>query len=425
MIGTPAFAEEAVLAGLMVANQRYHDCAPLLTAEQFTHPFRRRLWDAIRDRVLAGEPADCVTIAESLPDDASEIFDLYRNTSAGDPKAYAEIVRTNWRRREAGQIAARLMGAVQDKRDDAIGAAIGELLALDATATECDFTLKQAMQAAFAQVGEAYENGGALPGITTGLTELDDILGGWHAGDLVIVGARPAMGKTALMLNFAEAAAKSGKRVGVVSAEQPAVQIGMRAISLGSKVGASDLRRGKVDDIGWSKVSAAVSAARDWPMRIYDRSALTLDELVSVARKWKHAHGLDILFLDYAQRVSVPGAERITEVSQVARGLKNLARDLGIPLVALAQVKAAVDTRQDKRPLSGDLANSDELTREADEILMLYREEAYAHTPAEMATARKGVAEILIEKNRHGPTGFAECAFLAETMRFANLDRHS
>ena len=161
-----------------------------------------------------------------------------------------------------------------------------------------------------------------------------------------------------------------------------------------------------------------------WNARIYDRSAITLDELVSVARKWKHTHGLDILFLDYAQRVSVPGAERITEVSAIARGLKNLARDLNIPLVALAQVKAAVDTRTDQRPNAGDLANSDELTREADEIIMLYREEAcYRETNGSGKPVERGTAELLIEKNRHGPTGFVKCAFLAETMKFGNLER--
>jgi replicative DNA helicase len=425
VIQTPTFAEEAVLAGLMLANDRFHDIATVVSADQFTNPFRRRVWDALKERILAGEPADLFTLAELLPGDDSELNDLY--SKAGGACAvdtYAKIIRENWRRREAGTIAGKLMASLRSGEEGAVDAAIGSLLALNATVTECDFSLKQAMNAAFGQITAAYEAGGALPGITTGLTALDDILGGWHNSDLIFVGGRPAMAKTALMLNCAEAAAKKGKRVGIVSAEQPAQQIGLRAISLGSKVGAADLRRGKVDDIGWGKVSAAVSAARDWPVRIYDRSSLTLDELVGVARKWKHAHGLDILFLDYAQRVRVPGVDRITEVSEVARGLKNLARDLNVPLVALAQVKAAVDQRTDRRPQSGDLANSDELTREADEIIMLYREETYYHDQNERGQpVRKGVAELLIEKNRHGPTGYVECAFLAETMRFADLAR--
>jgi replicative DNA helicase len=424
---TPTYAEEAVLAGLMLDNDHFHAIASGCNADQFTSPQRRRIWEAVRERILAGEPADVTTLAESLPDDAGEIFDIYSQAAgAVNVRAYAKIIRENWRRREAALIAGRLLAGSREGSDSAVDEAIGSLLALTATVTECDWTLKQAMQQAYQQMLAAHENGGALPGITTGITALDEILGGLHDADLILIGARPAMGKTALMMNLAESAAKTGKIVGVVSAEQPAVQIGLRTIALGSRVGAADMRRGRIDEDAWAKIGASVKAAADWRMRVYDRSAITLDELVSVARKWKHAHGLDVLFIDYAQRITVPGADRITEVSTIARGLKNLARDLNIPVVALAQVKAAVDARNDRRPQSGDLANSDELTREADGILMLYREEAYYHDNNEQGKpVRKGVAEILIEKNRHGPTGYVECAFLAETMRFGNLEKYA
>ncbi len=158
-----------------------------------------------------------------------------------------------------------------------------------------------------------------------------------------------------------------------------------------------------------------VAIARE--MWIYDRSAVSLDELVATARKWKHMHDIGVLFVDYAQRITVPGADRTTEVSQVARGLKNLARDLQIPVVTLAQVKAAVETREDKRPHMGDLANSDELTREADQILMLYRDAVYRPD-----TGTRGAAEVLIEKNRHGPIGMKRVAFIEKTMRFADIE---
>lgn len=416
-------AEEAVLGGLLLVNERYHDVAPLVSADHFTSPLRRRTWEVVRDQILAGQPADPVTMGEKFPDDICYYIELASTTpSAANIKAYAEIVRNNWRRRQGSVIAGNLMAELREGSETAISDAIGKLLSLDAIVTECDFSLREAMRSAFEQVSEAYEHDGALPGITTGLMALDEILGGWHKGDLVLVGARPAMGKTALMVNFAEAAAKAGKQVGIISAEQPAVQLGLRAMSLGSRVGAADLRRGRVDEESWSKLSAAIKTANEWRFRIYDRSAITLDELVGVGRKWKHAHGLDVLFLDYAQRVTVPGFDRITEVSAIARGLKNLARDLNIPVVALAQVKAAVDSREDKRPNQGDLANSDELTREADEILMLYRHGAYDLATAQDEARRGvGIAEILIEKNRHGPTGFAKCAFLPSTMRFADL----
>lgn len=417
---TPAFAEDAVLGGLLLANDRLHDVAPLLSAEHFTSPKRARLYSIIRDRVLAGEPADAVTVGEvdaGLFDDA---VDLARNTpGVSQVMAYAEIVRENWRRREAVQIGLELVQGAKAGESDAVDAAVSRLMALSATVTDCEFTGKQAMHQAWRVVEEAHANGGKLPGITTGLDALDEILGGFHDSDLTVVGGRPAMGKTAFLGGLVEASANAGKRPGVISAEQPAVQLALRRLSMVSSVAASRLRAGKVDDEDWAALQSGIAKAIQRDMWIYDRSAVTLDELIGIARKWKHTHDIGILFIDYAQRIRVPKADRITEVSEVARGLKNLARDLNIPVVSLAQVVKNVDQRVgDKRPTAGDLANSDELTREADQILMLYRDEVYNHESPD-----KGIAEILIEKNRHGPTGFKKVAFLGETMRFADLGR--
>lgn len=416
---TPAYAENAVIAGVMANNDAFHDASTVVTAEQFTSPLRRRLWSALRDQILAGEPADVVTMMEALPDDAAEILELASTATSGKTvPVYSAIVRSNWRRREAAGIAQKLLAGARDGDEGAVDAAIASLLSLNAEVTEHEFTGRQALQIAFDLASQAHANGGQLLGITTGLSELDEILGGWHKSDLTLIGARPAMGKTALMLGLAESASEAGHRVGVVSAEQPVEQIGIRRVSLASNVGAVKIRTGQFEEQDWPRVSEGMRSAKDRPMWIYDRSAVTLDELIGIARKWKHAHGIEILFIDYAQRITVPGADRVTEVSQVARGLKNLARDLQIPVVCLAQVVKGVDTREDKRPHAGDLANSDELTREADQILMLYRDEVYNRN-----SERRGIAEILIEKNRHGPTGFKEVVFMGETMRFADLAR--
>lgn len=416
---TPTFAEDAVLGGLLLANDRLHDVASLLAAEHFTSPKRARLYSIIRDRVLAGEPADAVTVGEIDPTLFDDAMELASSTpGASQVVAYAGIVRDNWRRREAVQIGLELVQGAKSGESDAVDSAVARLMALSATVTDCEFTGKQAMHQAWRVVEEAHANGGRLPGITTGLGALDEILGGFHDSDFTVVGGRPAMGKTAFLGGLAEAAANAGKRPGVISAEQPAVQLALRRLSMVSSVAASKLRAGKVDDEDWAALQVGITKAIQRDMWIYDRSAVTLDELISIARKWKHSHDIGILFIDYAQRIRVPRADRITEVSEVARGLKNLARDLNIPVVSLAQVVKGVDQRPDKRPTAGDLANSDELTREADQILMLYRDEAYNHESAD-----KGIAEILIEKNRHGPTGFKRVAFLGETMRFADLGR--
>ncbi|ADV27000.1 DnaB domain protein helicase domain protein [Pseudoxanthomonas suwonensis 11-1] len=416
-----AYAEDAVLAGLMARNEIFHEVAPLLGEEQFTTPRRRRIWAAIRDRLREGQPADVVTMCDALPGDASELIDLAKSMATGSSVAsYAALVREHWRMREAGSIAQRLLSGAREREPGAVEQAIAELMALNAHHAEHEYTGKQILALAFEVAQQAFQNGGAIPGITTGLQELDEILGGWHDSDLTFIGGRPAMGKTAFMLGLAEAAADSGRRVGIVSAEQPAVQLGIRRAALASGVGAQAIRAGNLQDEDWSKITAGISRARDRHLRVFDRSAVSLDELVSVARKWKHNDGLDVLFIDYAQRITVPGADRITEVSQIARGLKNLARDLNIPVVSLAQVVKGVDSRPDKRPNAGDLANSDELTREADQVLMLYRDEVYNRESPD-----KGVAEILIEKNRHGPTGFKRVRFVAETMAFESFARRA
>lgn len=416
----PAFAEEAVIGGLLQDNQRFHDVAPLIGADHFTSPQRARVFGLIRDRVLAGEPADAVTIGEASPDDFDYVVHLAANVPGSSAVvAYAELVRENWRRREAVAVGLQLVAAARAGEEDAVDVAAGRLLALNAVVTACEYTGKQAMQQAWREVERNHASGGSLPGIPTGLAALDDILGGWHDSDLTIIGGRPAMGKTAFLGGLIEAAADAGKRPGVISAEQPAVQLALRRLSLVSSVAASRLRSGQLEDEDWGRLQSSMGHAIARDMWIYDRSAVTLDELVGIARKWKHTHGIGCLFIDYAQRITVPRADRITEVSQVARGMKNLARDLQIPVISLAQVVKGVDQRQgDKRPTAGDLANSDELTREADQILMLYRDEVYNRE-----TQDRGIAEILIEKNRHGPTGFKKVAFLSETMRFADLGR--
>lgn len=420
-MSTPVFAEEAVLSGLMYRNDALHDILPIVSADHFTHPKRAKLFSEIKARVIEGEPADTVSLMEAMPDDATWILDLAANAIFGGMvEAHAKRVRRNWQRREQVRIAQALLAGAKDDAEDSADVAIADLMALGQTDQQHEFTMRQALHAAFLQSEAAYRAGGGLPGITTGLSELDGILGGWHKSDLSIIGARPAMGKTALMLSLAVAAARSGRRVGIVSAEQPYEQIGLRAASMASGVPAQKIRSGEITEEGWPKINQAIRTDGSLPVWIYDRSALTLDELVSVSRKWKHQHDIEILFVDYAQRIRVPGADRITEVSDVARGLKNLARSLDVPVVSLAQVVKGVDQRQDKRPTAGDLANSDELTREADQILMLYRDEVYNRD-----SQQRGIAEILIEKNRHGPTGFKQAAFHAETMRFADLSSES
>lgn len=416
---TPAFAEEAVIGGLLLDNMRYHDIASIIGEDHFTSTVRRKLFAIIKDRVLSGEPADVVTIGEVDGNLFDEAMSLASNTpSATQVSAYANIVRNNWRRREAISIAAELASGAKAGEDGAVDGAINRLMSLNSSVTECEYTGKQAMKLAWESVSFAHANQGVLPGVTTGLSELDGILGGFHDTDLTLIGGRPAMGKTAFIGGLVEAAAAAGKCPGLFSAEQPAVQMALRRLSMVSRVSAMSLRNGNFQDEDWPRLTEGVKRANSRDMLIYDRSAVTIDELVGIARKWVHAKGCKIIFIDYAQRITVPGVERTQEVATIARSLKDLARDLKVPVVALGQVKGAVEARTDKRPLAGDLANSDELVRESDQIIMLYRDEVYNPD-----TQDRGLVELLIEKNRHGPTGFKKVRFDAQTMTFQSMDR--
>ncbi|AXK71663.1 replicative DNA helicase [Lysobacter sp. TY2-98] len=422
-----AEAEQAVLGGMMLAPDSQPMVASRLSVTDFYRRDHQQIFRAIEGLAGKGKPFDAVTLGEwfeshgmaELVNGGAYLIELASTTpSAANIGAYTEIVAGKATRRRLIALASQIVDdgfdATEQDASQLVSDAIGRLMQLNHSVGTCEYTGTEALKAAWSEVVRCYENGGALPGISTGLKTYDNLTGGLHDGDFVVIGARPAMGKTALMGSMVEGVSAGGKRPGVFSLEQPAAQLGLRRISAMSGVAAARIRAGAIDEHEWPKLSDGMRMAKDRPMWVYDRPAATLNEVVAVARKWKHQHDIDCIFIDYAQRITVPGADRITEVATVARGLKNLARELSVPVVALAQVVKDVDSRDDKRPKAGDLANSDELTREADQIVMLYRPSV--HNPQ----APQTLAQLWIEKNRHGPTGLRNVAFNPKTMRFAD-----
>lgn len=420
-------AEQAVLGGLMLAQDAL--ARVNLVESDFYRRDHALIFRAILDLDAEGKPYDSVTLAEwfesqghaAMVQGGAYLIELASTTpSAANIAAYAAIVRDKAIRRRVIDVATVAVNGAfggDEATDTLLDAAIRELMALSKSDTKCEFTLKQAAALAFQDASEAYHHKGQLRGIPTGYARMDARLGGWHRGDLVMIGARPSMGKTALMVNLAINAAAKGHAVGIISGEQSAMQIGQRSVSADSGVHAERMRNGDIDEEAWPKLTASVSRLVDRKVRIYDRSAPTLDEIARLARRWKQEHGIEALFVDYLQRIRYPKAQnRIDEVSEVARGLKTLARDLDMPVICLAQVKAEVDKREDKRPGLGDIANSDEATREADLIAFLYRDEVYHDQ-----TSERHVAEVNVEKYRHGPTGRFKLRFDGETMKFADL----
>jgi len=423
-------AEQAVLGGVMLRPESLEEAAAILTEDDFYRRDHRLLWRAICDLDAKGQPFDAVTMADWIvSNNLSEliggvpyVMDLANNTPGGRNVAiYARIVRDKSILRRMIDVACDVSEGAYAPGDKQAGVilddAIRALMALNAVEARHEFTARDAARIAVNRLHEAHEAGGKLQGITTGLVDLDEKLGGFHPSDLIVIGGRAAMGKTSFLLNAMRAAASSGAPVGLISGEQPVDQVAMRIASAESRISAKRFRTADFDEAEWTRVIGGITSFGELPIFILDRSAPTLAEVVRVSRRWVHQHGIKALYVDYLQRIAGEGERKFEQVGYVARGLKNLARDLNIPVITLAQVSRAVEGRSSQKPRMGDLSDSSEIEKEADQILMLFRPGYYDNS------ADQGKAEIVVEKNRHGPTGFVEVAWLPETMEFANLTR--
>ncbi|MGI9573887.1 replicative DNA helicase [Alloalcanivorax xenomutans] len=399
----------AVLAGL--------DLSPA----DFVTKNAQQAWQAITQVDMAG-PVDLFTVGTALSDLTNGrdwavwLSERARNTpSAANARAYANELRKMRQKLLAMRACSNAIGAIADGGPDAIDALIGELMDLMSAAKNYEYTIKDSLRAATDLMDRAHK--GELKTTPTGLLDLDEMLGGFHDSDLVVIGARPAMGKSALLLNLA---LNADVPVGIISSEQPHEQIGMRTLAIGSGVGLGKIRAGRMDETEWTRLPVAMAKYSNRGIFINDRSGISIVELVRQARQWKHGQGIHALYVDYIQRIksSDPTAKRHEQVGEVVRALKELARDLNIPVVALAQVSRDVDKRADKRPNMGDLSDSSEIEKEADQVMTLYRDEVY-NPDSQFA----GVMEINIEKNRHGPTGSVNVVWNGASQRVRDMER--
>lgn len=415
-------AEQSVLGGLMIAPDALDKVADRIAESDFYRKDHRLIWRAIMELSARGQPCDAVTLGDWF--DSNGLGDMMggagycaelANTipSAANITAYAQIVREKSVMRQVIDQATQLVESAyagQSNGVELLDRGITELMALQKVEARSEYTLRQAMTLAFAEAERARELGGRIPGIASGLVDLDRILGGWHDSDLIVIGARPAQGKTAVLLNFATACALPS---GIVSAEQPAQQIGARVMSIKSLVPAERMRNGRFEPQDLRKLENAVGELCERTCMIYDRSSPTIADVSRMARKWKQQNGIRVLFVDYVQRIEAAqtrqSANKAEKVGEVVRGLKNLARDLEIPVIALAQVGRQADGRQ---PGMGDLSDSSEIEKEADQILTLFR----PGTADDNADDSEAI--ISVEKNRHGPCGEIKTVWVPETMRF-------
>jgi len=412
-------AEQSTLGGLLLDNSRIHDVDTV--AEDFHHPAHQRIYRAIQALVSAGGVADVVTVTEWLErnqgvehTDLAYVAELALNTpSAANVHVYAELVRNDSRRRRALGILHDGIETIKEDGSAGIDHIIADLMHLVEGARHYECSVQDTIGAAADRLDWLEKHPG-LVGLSTGLVDLDEFLGGFQPADLYVIGARPAIGKTALMLNMA---LNAGKAVGVFSAEQPKVQVGQRIIAISGGASTTNMRRAAMTQEDWSAVTKTFDHLKDSVIRVNDKSSPTLIDIVRQTRRWKREHGIRGIYLDYIQRMRGPNQlKRHEQIEEIARGLKELAKELDISVVALAQVNREVEKRADKRPHMSDLRDSGAIEQEADNVMMLYRDEVYHEH-----TKFRGVIEINVEKNRHGRTGYISATWEPERMRVSNL----
>ena len=429
-------AEQAVLGGLMLAPEAFDRIADQLGEHDFYRRDHQLIFRAIRELAEKSRPYDAVTLGEWFESQGlgeqvaggAYLVELASTTpSAANIKAYAEIVRDKAVLRQLIEVGT---GIVNDGFQPE-GRESGELLAKaeqdvfaigEARARgRSDFVpVNKAMAEAFDVLQTRYANGGGITGMPTGYTEFDEMTAGLQPTDLLILAARPSMGKTTLALNMAEyAAMKTKKAVAVFSMEMSASQLALRLISSTGRVNATRLRTGQLEDEDWSRVTSAIRLLREAKIFIDDTPALSPEALRAKARRLKREHDLGLIVIDYLQLMQVPGnsENRATEISEISRNLKALAKELNVPVIALSQLNRSLETRTDKRPVMADLRESGAIEQDADVIVFIYRDEYYNKD----ASPDKGLAEVIIGKQRNGPTGSLKLKFFGEYTRFDNL----
>ncbi|MCC7411242.1 MAG: replicative DNA helicase [Gammaproteobacteria bacterium] len=428
-------AEQAVLGGVMIDNEAWIRVAERVNEADFYRGDHRLVFRSLSALANDAKPCDVVTVAEWLEhhgqlEQAGGLPFLARlaeNTpSAANIGAYADIVRE----RSVLRQLIRAGTEIADSGFNPEGRASAELLDgaeqrvfqiadQHARARNRVRGIKDLLVAAVERIDTLYEQGTAITGVPTGFYELDNKTSGLQRGDLIIVAGRPSMGKTAFALNLAtEAAIKARSTVAVFSMEMPGEQLAMRMIASLGRIDQHKVRTGKLADDDWPRLTSAVTLLSEASIFVDDTPALTPGDLRARCRRIKREHDLGMVLVDYLQLMQVPGTKenRATEISEVSRSLKALARELDVPVIALSQLNRSLESRTDKRPQMSDLRESGAIEQDADVIVFIYRDEVYNEDSND-----KGIAEIIIGKQRNGPIGKVRLAFLGQYTTFENL----
>ena len=429
-------AEESLLGAMLLSRDAIAAALECCSAEDFYKPAHALIFDSVCSLYTRGEPADPVTVADELRrsgslesiGDASILLSLQVNTpSTANASHYARIVEEHALLRKlvgvAGEIA-ELGYSVPEDLAEAVDRA--EAMVFEVAQRRVVDTMspiKDLLAQSLDHLEALVERGETITGVATGYTDLDERLAGLQRSNLVVVGARPSMGKTSMALGMVtHAAVNSRVPVLMFSLEMSHLELTQRMLCSEARVDAVRMRNGRLLESDWPKISSAIGRLGDAPIYLDDNPNVTIMDIRAKARRLKAREGLGLVVVDYLQLMTGHSRSRAenrqVEVSEISRGLKVLARELDIPVVALSQLSRNLEMRQDKRPVLADLRESGSIEQDADVVLFIYRDEIYNPESPE-----RGSAEIIVAKHRNGPTGLVQLAFVDHHTRFANMAR--
>ncbi|MBR2046858.1 MAG: replicative DNA helicase [Agathobacter sp.] len=427
-------AEQSVIGSMIMDRDAIVTASEMLHKDDFYYQQYGIIFEAMVELFSVGQPVDLVTLQNKLKekDVPEEISSLgfVRELLASVPtsaniKYYANIVSENAVKRRLIRTTESIENecyAGKESLESVLNKTEKDIFALLNSRSSGDFVpIRQVVLNALEKIENASKQSGSVTGIPTGFIDLDYRTAGLQPSDLILVAARPSMGKTAFVLNIAQHVAfREGKSVAIFSLEMSKEQLVNRLFSLEARVDAQLLRTGNLSDADWEKLIEGAGVIGDSRLIIDDTPGISISELRSKCRKYKLEHGLDIIIIDYLQLMTGSGRgseSRQQEISDISRSLKGLARELNVPVVALSQLSRAVEQRPDKRPMMSDLRESGAIEQDADVIMFIYRDDYYNKD-----TELKGISEIIIAKQRNGPIGTVNLAWLPEYTRFGNLN---